>query len=174
MGPSTDGHPIFADVTLQSGLGGAYNTFTCWFWDYNNDGHEDILAAGFNPSSFDLGKSISHDFGKEMLGMEHGAQTGILFENNGNGKFSNVSKAVGLDKILYMMGAILGTWTMLVGWIFTVEMAIPFYDPSFPIGSSGSMVEHLKKLRTKALAIYRRDMVLPSRILTETTIRTFT
>ncbi len=107
-GPSNEGQILFEDVTKKSGLAGPYHTFTCWFWDYNNDGFDDILAAGFDSSSFNEGKSISHDFGKEMLGMEHDAQKGSLFKNNGDGTFSDVSKSVGLDKILYMMGGNFG------------------------------------------------------------------
>lgn len=108
QGISPRGIPQFEDVTEKSGTSGVYGTFTCWSWDYNNDGFDDILAAGFDSSSHNESKSISFDFGQELLGMEHGAQTGVLYENNGNGTFTDVSEEMGLNKILYMMGGNFG------------------------------------------------------------------
>jgi hypothetical protein len=107
-GLSPNGIPQFHDVTEQSGLGGTLGTFTCWSWDYNNDGHEDLLVAGFNSSSYFEGQSISHDFGRELLELEHQAQTGLLYKNNGDGTFTDTTEETGLDKILYMMGGNFG------------------------------------------------------------------
>ena len=100
--------PVFEDVTEISGLDMFAKTFTCWFFDYNNDGYQDLLAAGFHSDSFYEGKSIAHDFGLELMRQPHQAQTGLIYQNNGNGTFTHVSQQVHLDKILYMMGGNFG------------------------------------------------------------------
>ena len=107
-GLSSEGIPLFEDVTAAAGLNGLHKTFTCWFWDYDNDGWEDILAAGFHTPEFYAGRSISYDFCRELLGLEHGAQTGLLFRNQGDGTFRDVTAETRLDKILYMMGGNFG------------------------------------------------------------------
>ena len=107
-GTNTDQVPIFEDVTETSGIAPYAKTFTCWFWDYNNDGWEDLLVSGFHAESLREGKSISEAFAREQLGKEHTATVGMLYENQGDGTFVDVSEATGLDKILYMMGGNFG------------------------------------------------------------------
>jgi hypothetical protein len=116
QGLTPEGIPRFEDATEAAGLGGQYKTFSCWFWDYDNDGWEDILAAGFHSPEFYAGRSIAHDFCRELLGLEHEAQTGLLFRNNGDGTFRDVTAAEGLDKILYMMGGNFGDFDN-DGWL---------------------------------------------------------
>jgi len=115
-GLSSEGIPLFEEVTAAAGLDGMHKTFTCWFWDYDNDGWEDILAAGFHTPEFYAGRSIAHDFCRELLGLEHDAQTGLLFRNQGDGTFRDVTAETRLDKILYMMGGNFGDFDN-DGWL---------------------------------------------------------
>jgi len=100
--------PAFTDVTARSGIDPYQKTFTCWFWDYNNDGWEDLLVSGFHSEAHAAGKSISEDFGRALADLPHSAANGLLYQNMQDGTFSNVTAEKGLDKILYMMGGNFG------------------------------------------------------------------
>jgi len=108
QGVDSAGVPVFEDVTTDSGLDAYDKTFTTWFWDYNNDGWEDLLVSGFHSDAQYEGKSIADDFAREQLGLPHVATAGLLYKNQGDGTFTDVSKEAGLDKILYMMGGNFG------------------------------------------------------------------
>ncbi|HEV7517224.1 MAG TPA: CRTAC1 family protein [Thermoanaerobaculia bacterium] len=75
-GPGKDGRITFTDVTATAGVGGGNDakeivSDALWF-DYDNDGWEDLLVARFG--------------------------TPILYHNEKNGKFRDVTKTSGLDK----------------------------------------------------------------------------
>ncbi|MEM6842355.1 MAG: CRTAC1 family protein [Bacteroidota bacterium] len=101
-GSDEAGVPTFSDVTQEAQLGGFSPTFATWFWDYDQDGWLDIFAAGYWPGD---GGAITTDIAAEYLELPHDAQTGLLFRNNQDGTFSNVSEETNLDRILYAMGA---------------------------------------------------------------------
>src|SRR5450432_1482039 len=69
-----NGDGTFSDVAAQSGLGHLQYT-ECVFADYNNDGFPDIFCT---------------------LSESHNASTDILFKNNGDGTFTNVTSQAGL------------------------------------------------------------------------------
>lgn len=95
-GVDGDGVPQFRDVTKKAGVAEPLYSFPTWFWDYNNDGYEDIFVSGY--------RSKSSDIAAEYLGKKHGGELPRLYRNNGDGTFSDVASDVGLDKILYTMG----------------------------------------------------------------------
>jgi len=101
-GPDQNGKLTFIDVTKQAGLAGKNSTFATWFWDYDQDGWLDIFAAGYWKGR---GGAITQDVAAEYLGLPFDAETGMLFRNQGDGTFRNVSEEVKLDRILYAMGA---------------------------------------------------------------------
>ena len=105
LGIDENGIPSFEEVSIQSGLDEIIPTFPTWFWDYDNDGWLDIFAAGYN---HDPHQNITHDITLEYLEQSHTAQTGILFRNQGDGTFKNVSESVNLNKIMFAMGANFG------------------------------------------------------------------
>lgn len=86
-----DGGGIFSDVSYPSGVGEATIPYLGWatfFLDYDNDGHPDLLCAnGHVYPEMDSG------------GREKYRQPILLFRNLANGKFSEVSVALGLRKI---------------------------------------------------------------------------
>jgi hypothetical protein len=100
------GHvPKFEDVTERSALGvGFARTFPTWFWDYDNDGWLDIFAGDF---TFD--KPISSYCAEEALGQfKGGSGTVMLYRNNRDGTFKNVSAETGTNRTAFAMSGNFG------------------------------------------------------------------
>ena len=91
----------FTDVADAAGVTDPPFSFPCWFWDYDNDGLPDIMVTGY--SIQDVG-----DVAADYLGMPHSGQRAKLYHNNGDGTFSDVSKAMGVNKLLHAMGTNFG------------------------------------------------------------------
>jgi hypothetical protein len=101
-----EGIPSFENVTKDAGLANEVaRTFPTWFWDYDNDGWLDIFVGDF---TFD--KPITSYSAAEALGLPFGsAGSGMVYQNNHDGTFTNVSKVLGLsDKTAFAMGANFG------------------------------------------------------------------
>jgi tetratricopeptide (TPR) repeat protein len=99
-----DGIPHFEDVTDKAGLAGInVMTFPTWFWDYDNDGWQDIFVCGYQ---FD--GSIGGQVALEALNLANGDSKMYLYHNNHNGTFTDVSKASGLSKTVFAMGSNFG------------------------------------------------------------------
>ena len=97
--------PTFEDVTQSAGLADQPSrTFPTWFWDYNNDGWLDILAGDFT-----FEKPIASYSAEEALDIFNGASgTILLYRNNQDGTFKNVSKEVGTNKTAFAMSGNFG------------------------------------------------------------------
>jgi len=102
------GDGTFEDVTLRAGLptGGTRWGSGCTFVDYDRDGRADLFVANY--LSFDLAhapevgngpnclwKGIPVNCGPKGLPTD----TNLLFHNNGDGTFSDVSTASGIAKV---------------------------------------------------------------------------
>lgn len=102
MGPSgPQGQWHFEDVTASAGVAGPLASFPTWFWDFNNDGHLDLYVSDYNNIDDDA-------IAAEFMGIPHKSEHAILYRNNGNGTFSDVSKAMKLDRVMVGMGANFG------------------------------------------------------------------
>jgi tetratricopeptide (TPR) repeat protein len=98
--------PLFEDVTKQAGVAAdsVSRTFPTWFWDYDNDGWLDLFVEDF---TFD--KPIAAYSAAEALRISTGASgASIVYRNNHDGTFTNVSKQAGLVKKAFAMGANFG------------------------------------------------------------------
>lgn len=91
----------FTDVAEEAGVTDPPASFPCWFWDYDNDGWLDIMVTGYFIQ--DVG-----DIAADYLGFPHAGQRAKLYHNNHDGTFTDVSKQVGLNKILHTMGCNFG------------------------------------------------------------------
>ena len=99
-----DGIPQFTDATDQAGLAGInVMTFPTWFWDYDNDGWQDIFVCGYQYNG-----SIAGEIAMEALNIPNESSKMYLYHNNHDGTFSDVSKESGLSKTVFAMGSNFG------------------------------------------------------------------
>ena len=106
-GPAGDDHSPkarwhFTNVAAAAGVTEPIKSFPCWFWDYDNDGWEDIFVCGYSITN-------AGDVLADYLGVgPPTAERPRLYHNNHDGTFTDVTKQVGLWKILEAMGANFG------------------------------------------------------------------
>lgn len=99
-GPLPDGGWRFDEIGKEAGVDAPERSFPTWFFDYDNDGWEDVFVSGY---AADLA-----DVAAEYLGLPHDGGLPRLYRNNGDGTFSDVSARVGLERILLTMGCNFG------------------------------------------------------------------
>jgi hypothetical protein len=87
----------FTDVAAEAGVTQPTNSFSTLFWDYNNDGWEDIFVAGYYINDVS-------DVAADYLGLPTTAERSHLYRNNRDGTFTDVSHEAHLDKVLLAMG----------------------------------------------------------------------
>ncbi len=98
-GPTADGGWHFSDVSTAAGLPTPLRGRTTWFFDYDNDGFEDLfVSAG---EAITLRDSIDDYLSRQ-------AHPPHLFHNNHDGTFTDVATAVGLGHTMKVMGANFG------------------------------------------------------------------
>lgn len=86
----------FTNVSASLGIDGPEQGFTCWAWDYDNDGWLDIFAPTYNHTLKDVVKGL--------IGEPHGLNSNKLYRNlNGQG-FRDVAREAGLDLTFATMG----------------------------------------------------------------------
>ena len=78
----------------------AYHGFSCWAWDYDNDGWLDIFATCYDRTLADVVKG--------MLGKPHGRYSNRLFRNRQGKGFEDVTEEAGLDMVFATMGSNFG------------------------------------------------------------------
>jgi len=91
----------FTDVARQAGVTEPLYSFPCWFFDYDNDGWEDLFVCGYRIN--DVG-----DVCADYLGLPTNAERPRLYHNNHNGTFTDVTAQAGLNHVLLAMGANFG------------------------------------------------------------------
>jgi hypothetical protein len=101
-GPSADGRGWrFTNVAKESGVGGPMVSFGAFFFDFDNDGWQDLFVAGWG--SFE-GNTMAADVAADYLGLPTSAERGRLYRNKGDGTFEDVTKAAGLYRVVPAMG----------------------------------------------------------------------
>jgi hypothetical protein len=88
----------FTDIAHQAGVDLQHNSFSCFFFDYDNDGWPDIYVGGYGGLK-DVGV-VAADY----LGLPTTAEKAKLYHNNHDGTFTDVSKQAHLDKVIAGMG----------------------------------------------------------------------
>lgn len=100
----------FIDVSIKAGIKGPIQSFSCMFFDYNNDGWLDILNFSYDPNAAD------NDIAAEYLKLPRSSELTALYINNKNGTFSDKAKENGLDRTFLVMGCSYGDFD-LDGWM---------------------------------------------------------
>ena len=91
------GDGTFVDVAPELGLTEPHDSFSCWFWDYDNDGRLDLFVTGFGTSLQDIVAGI--------LGRPAKGERPRLYHNLGPAGFQDVTAEAGLDRVTLPMGS---------------------------------------------------------------------
>ncbi len=98
-----EGDGTFKDVAPDLGLVGPShrNSFSCWFWDYDNDGRLDLFVNDYHLVTADI---IAYHLGVKKKDLSHPR----LYRNLGKQGFADVSVEAGLEAPIAAMGANFG------------------------------------------------------------------
>jgi hypothetical protein len=88
----------FHDVTSETGVTGPRSGFSCWFWDFDNDGRLDLYVNDYSSSLAEYVAALLKIPPKQL-------SYPCLYRNIGGGGFRDVSSEVGLDRVVMPMGA---------------------------------------------------------------------
>jgi len=101
-GPREDGSGWkFTEVGAAAGVQKQMESFPTWFFDYDNDGWEDLFVAGY------LIKDVG-DIAADYLGLPGQGERAKLYRNRGDGTFTDVTREAHLDHVLQAMGSNFG------------------------------------------------------------------
>ena len=119
----------FEEVAAKAGVQNPVWSFPTWFFDYDNDGWEDIFVCGYDFARFE---KVAEDEVISLLGKKVIAELPRLFHNNGNGTFNDVSKSAGVSRVMYGMGANFGDINNDGYLDFYVATGVPDYRSIVP------------------------------------------
>ncbi|HEX5322507.1 MAG TPA: CRTAC1 family protein [Capsulimonadaceae bacterium] len=92
------GDGTFEDVTEQAGVGlRGLSTSAVWF-DYDGDGHPDLYVSRYCDWTLETDMKCPGSRGEREYCFPHAypASTGVLYHNNGDGTFTDVSRQAGI------------------------------------------------------------------------------
>ncbi len=153
----------FKDVAAELGVTGPPLSFSCWFWDFDNDGKLDLYVNDYRARVSEV------LLGAMGVRIEGGSRP-HLYKNLGDGQFRDVAVDVGLDRPMAPMGAnfgdidddgfldlYLGTGDMSyegldIKLLFKNEEGLAFTDATIAAG-----VGHLQKGHGVSFADYDGD-----------------
>jgi hypothetical protein len=90
----------FTEMAQAAGVPGPGSGFATWFFDYDNDGWQDLFVTSYFLSLDEAARTY--------MGLPHNATTLQLYKNLKDGSFRDVTAEVGLDKVFMPMGANFG------------------------------------------------------------------
>ncbi len=152
----------FSDQTSLMGIKGPYHGFSCWTWDFDNDGWLDIFATCYDRTLGDVVKGL--------LGQPHSRYSNRLYRNRGGKSFEDVTKEAGLDLVFSAMGSnyadfdndgwldmYLGTGDPDIGTLVPNRMFKNVEGQRFADISTSSATGHLQKGHGIACGDWDRD-----------------
>jgi hypothetical protein len=92
----------FEESAAKAGVQQPYWSFPAWFFDYDNDGYDDIFICGYDFTRFDR---VAEDELISIMSHKPVAELPRLYHNNGNGTFTDVTKKAGVSRVIYAMGS---------------------------------------------------------------------
>jgi hypothetical protein len=90
----------FSEFGRAAGAPGPGQGFPTWFFDYDNDGFQDLFVGSFVTSVDEAARAY--------LRLPRNGNSLKLYRNLGDGSFQDVTRQAGLDKALMVMGANFG------------------------------------------------------------------
>ncbi|MBA3647344.1 MAG: CRTAC1 family protein [Chitinophagales bacterium] len=125
-GIDSKGMAHFTDVTEKAGVPSHSSSFPCWWFDYNNDGWQDLYVSAYQP-----GYTINSC--REYMGLPMDSTLfPCLYKNNGNGTFTNVDKESHIDYETFTMGCNFGDLDNDGYLDFYLGIGAPDYKAIFP------------------------------------------
>lgn len=91
----------FEEVAQSAGIAEPRWSFPVFFFDFNHDGFSDIFVGSYDALRQD---QVGAELLSEYAQLPFSDNTPKLYQNNGDGTFSDVTREAGLDKVLFAMG----------------------------------------------------------------------
>ena len=101
LNKSNGSNVFFEDITEKSGTQEPFESFPTWMWDYNNDGWLDIFAASYNITSQKAAETLASNY----FGKSFSTFIPKVYQNNGDGTFTENSDKMGLTEPMFAMGS---------------------------------------------------------------------
>ncbi|MBT8400752.1 MAG: CRTAC1 family protein, partial [Rhodothermia bacterium] len=95
----------FEERAEATGVDEPFFSFPSWFWDYDNDGDQDIFVSSYDSRHF---TRMGYDVAAEYLNLPVTVEQSRLYRNRGDGTFEDVTEEAALDKLMYTMGSNFG------------------------------------------------------------------
>ena len=92
----------FTDVGRPLGVTRPLASYSCWFWDFDNDGVLDLYVPSYQGGIEAVAASYLG------LPLPEGTELACLYKGDGKGGFSEVAKSMGLTRPVMSMGANFG------------------------------------------------------------------
>jgi hypothetical protein len=94
----------FAERASAAGVEAPRFSFPTWFWDYNQDGYDDLFVSGYDMRYL---QHVAEAVAAEYVGrsLSPAVERPRLYLNNGDGTFTDVTATAGVDKVMFGMGA---------------------------------------------------------------------
>ena len=97
-GPDASGQWHFTDRAAAAGVNNRILSFATFFFDYDNDGWEDLVLFGYS-----LPAGVG-ELAKDYLGLPNSGEKTRLYHNNRDGTFTDVTVDAHLSRICHTMG----------------------------------------------------------------------
>lgn len=110
----------FSEVTRVAGVAEPMFSFATWFFDYDNDGWEDLVCSGY-------GINNVGDIAADYLKLPSKAAFPKVYRNNRDGTFKDVTVEVGMKRVCHTMGCNYGDLDN-DGWL---DFYLATGDPDF-------------------------------------------
>lgn len=95
----------FRDISQQTGTSKPIESFPTWFFDYDNDGDEDLFVASYDEYAL---KQQAAEVAADYLDQSIQSEIPRLYRNDGNAQFTDVTEQQRLDRVLSTMGCNFG------------------------------------------------------------------